>query len=576
MSATVQPTHSSTPWRAIVIGAVAVLAVAIGVAAGSVLLTSRATGMGAAAAYVPADAPFYLEVRVEPSAEQDAALRELLGRFPPIEGLDLDRPLHDQLVEKIDEAIDEGDTAFGWAEDVAPWFDGTLAVAVTAIDPEALTDPTTMEEPDVLVVAGVTDAAAARAAVDRLVTESGSEVTTSEHRGFQVVEAVDGEPGAYAVTDDALLAAESADVVRAALDVEAAGGSLGNADGTAGLLGQLPADWLAFGTYDLEEIMVASLQASAEMSGIPSDAFAALLEDQPLRGAFAVSAQGDRLSFDAVTEAPTGAFAVENGDRGLAEAVPGDALYYAEAGNLGAGISAAVDVMKEAVGSDPDAADELAMVETALGGDLGEFFGWIGDAAMTAGWDGAEAYAGLVIVPTDAADAERRLDQLAGFARLAMLDAESGVSVEESDVDGTEVTTIRWSDPTMVPDPTVPVPTGLAIEYAVTDEHVLIGLGDRFVDRSLELDPSDSLAANDRFTAAIEDLGGDDNAGVAWMDLRGLRETVEAVLLPTAEAMGLASYESDIKPWLEPLDRLVSVSRLEGDQLVQRGALLVD
>ena len=88
------------------------------------------------------------------------------------------------------------------------------------------------------------------------------------------------------------LAAESADVVRATLDTRADGGSLRTADGIAELSGALPADWLVFGTYDLEEMMVASLDASAEMSGISSDAFAALLEDQPMRGAFAVSAEG--------------------------------------------------------------------------------------------------------------------------------------------------------------------------------------------------------------------------------------------------------------------------------------------
>jgi len=576
VSASVQPAQPTSSWRPVVVGTVAVLAIGIGVAAGSFMLTSRAAGMGAAAEYVPADAPFYIEVRVEPSGEQDAALRELLGRFPPIEGLDLALPLHDQLVEKIDEAMADENVDLTWAEDVAPWFDGTIAMAVTAIDTAALADPMTMEEPDVLIVAGVTDAAAARAAVDRIVAESDGQTTTSEHRGFQVVEAADGESGAYAVTEDALLAAESADVVRAALDTGAGGDSLRAADGIGELAAALPSDWLVFGTYDVEQMMAASLEASAEMSGIPSDAFAALLEDQPMRGAFAVSAEGDQLAFDAVTEAPTGAFAVTNADRDLAESVPADAIYYAEAGNLGAGIVATVEVMKEAAASDPDAADQLEMFEAALGTDVEDFFAWIGDAGIAAGWDGSEAYVGMVIEPTDRDVAEQRLEQLAGFARLATLDPSSGLSVDESEVAGTTVTTIRWEDPTMVPDPTVPVPTGLAVEFAVTDDRALIGLGDRFVDRALELDPADSLARNDRFTDAVDAFGGSDNASVAWMDLRALRETIEAQVLPIAEAAGFDDYESEIMPWLEPLDRIVGVSRLEGGLLVQRGGLLVD
>lgn len=34
-------------------------------------------------------------------------------------------------------------------------------------------------------------------------------------------------------------------------------------------------------------------------------------------------------------------------------------------------------------------------------------------------------------------------------------------------------------------------------------------------------------------------------------------------------------YQTEIRPWLLPLDRIVSVTRLEGDVHVQRGALLV-
>jgi hypothetical protein len=578
VSASIQPAHPSSSWRPVIVGAVAVLAVGIGVAAGSFMLTSRGSGLGAAAGYVPADAPFYVELELEPSAAQDAALRELLGRFPPIEGLDLDRPLHDQLVETIDEAIAGGDVELSWAEDVAPWFDGRVALAVTEIDPEALADPARMAtaEPDVLIVAGVTDATAARATAERLVAEAGSsDATESEYRGVTIVAGGDAEMGAYAVTDDALLVAASADVIRAAIDRDAEGGSLATADGTGDLVGRLPDDRLVLGIYDLEELVVASLEASADASGIPQDAFAALIEDQPMRGAFAISAAGDRLAFDAVTDAPTGPFAVSNEARALAEDIPGDAFYYAEAGNLGAGVAAMVEVFKEAAATDPKAAEELRTFEAALGTEVEDFVGWIGDAALSAGWDGSEAYLGVVVIPTDLDDARQRLEQLAGFARLATLDPSSGLTVEDSDVAGTEVTTIRWEDPTMVPDPTVPVPTGIAVEFAVTDDRVVIGLGDRFVARSLELDPSDSLAANDRYASTIDAFGGEDHAGAVWVDLALLRESLESALGPTAEAFGVP-YATEVQPWLEPLDRIVVVNRLDGDLLVQRGALLVD
>ena len=90
------------------IAAVAVLAIAIGAAAGSVLLVSRVAAVGAGSAYVPASAPLYFEMRLEASDAQDGALREMLGHFPPIEGIDLDLPLYGQMAERLDELLAEG------------------------------------------------------------------------------------------------------------------------------------------------------------------------------------------------------------------------------------------------------------------------------------------------------------------------------------------------------------------------------------------------------------------------------------------------------------------------------------
>ncbi len=55
------------------------------------------------------------------------------------------------------------------------------------------------------------------------------------------------------------------------------------------------------------------------------------------------------------------------------------------------------------------------------------------------------------------------------------------------------------------------------------------------------------------------------------------REALEAALEPMFEVLdpdGL--YESEIRPWLLPLDRAVAVSVLEGELLVQHSALLIE
>lgn len=579
MSVSVRAASGLSAWRAAVIGLVAVLSAGIGVAVGGFLLEARSGALGAAAAYVPADAPFFLEMRLEPSADQDAALRELLGRFPAIEGIDVARPLYDQLVELIDEQLAaEADTEITWTQDVAPWFGGRVAFGLTSFPIEALDPMNPMAEPpipEMVVVIDVTDPAAASGTIERLAAEQpGMETTESEHRGVAVHSLASGE-GAYAVTDDALLFAPTAEAITAALDTAADPAlRLSDAADVAEMAAQLPTDWLIFATYDFTELMAVSFEQS---EGQPAaDVFRSLMDDQPLRGAMAMGASGDRFTMDAVSEAPSGAFAVENADRGLAGEVPADALYFGDGGNIGSALTALVGALTAAAGEDPTLAEQIATAEAALGADLEEMVAWIDDGAIVAGWDGEEPYAGLVLVPNDVDAAQRRIGQLVTFAGLATLDPSSGVTVEEAEVAGATVTTIRWEDPEAMPMEGMPLPTGVAVQVTVTDERAIIGLGEAFVGRVLELDAAGSLAADPRFADAVAELGPISNAGVAWLDVAGTREAIETALEPMLSAMdpdGL--YASEIRPWLLPLDRLVTVTVLDGELLVQRSALLI-
>lgn len=580
MSASIRAASGLSAWRVAVIGLVAALSAGIGVAVGGFLLDARTGALAGSAAYVPADAPFYVELRLEPSAEQDAALRELLGQFPAIEGLDLARPLHDQLVELIDEELAaHGEVDLSWAGDVAPWFDGRIAFGVTDLPLDALASPMDpMAEPPMpgmIVIAGVTDPAAASSTIERIRSaQPDMETTDSQHRGVTIHALSSGE-GAYAVTDDAVLFAPSAEDIIAALDTAADPQLRLSDDATvAAMAAELPEDWLAFATYDFTELMAASF---AQADGTAAaEAFGTLMEHQPLRGAMAVTAAGDRLAFDGVSEAPTGAFALENADRGLAAEVPGDALYFGDGGNIGVALSAFVDAMKVAAGEDPVVAEQIDTAEAALGADLQEMVAWIEDGALVAGWDGAEPYAGLVLVPNDVTAAQRRIGQLVTFAGLAALDPASGITVDEADVAGATVTTIRWQDPNAVPMDELPIPTGIAVQVTVTDDRAIIGIGESFVGRVLELEPGDSLAAQARYSQGVAAVGPTRNAGVAWLDLAGIREAVETAFAPMIDSIDPdGAYESTVAPWLTPLDRMVTVTVLDGDLLVQRSALLI-
>jgi hypothetical protein len=574
--------RSSPIWRSVVIAAVAVLAVGIGAVAGAFLLNARSAGAGAAAAYLPPDAAMFIEFRL-PSTEQDVALRSIMERFP-IPGFDPERPAVEQLTELIDEKIAESGEDFSYAEDVAPWWDGSVTFAYT--DLVAASDPFSTEVPPMLALLGVTDATAARATVERLNDDfgEGGEVGSTEHRGVTIWTVDDPSEEvewSYALTDDQLILASSIDELTAALDRHADGdASFATNEELQRLAADLPNDRLMFGVFSADAVFDAALEASDD------DQAAAFYDGlrecgaQPTNAAMAMWATDDRLVFETVGDAPTGAFAVDNVDRRLAAQVPADALAYVEGGSIGSAYACMVTAFKDAFAGDPAAAEGLGQVEALLGSDLEELVSWIDGGAVAAGWDGSEPYAGTILVPSDADAARERVNGLLAFARLATLDGSLGISVDEEELDGVELTTIRWDGGSLIPELGMPgapaVPTSLALQVAVGDELVIIGFGDRFATRVLELDEADSLAASDRFSAVVDELGGISSAGVAWWDLAGTREAVEGALGESGVLDELGEYETDVKPWLVPFDRMAAVARVDDDRLVQRAVLLFD
>jgi hypothetical protein len=569
-----------TAWGKAVVAAVAVLAVGMGAAAGSFLITGRVDAVGGGASYVPATAPFYVELRLDAPAEQDAALRDVLAHFPAIEGLDLDAALYGQLGDHIDEMLAGQDTELRWATDVAPWFDGRVSFAVLDIPVEAMSGelPAAEQVPPMVALLGVTDRAAAESSIERLLAESDLPVTFTDQDHAGVTIHVADDQGAYALAADQLLLAPRAEDIVTALDAHAdAASTVAELDEITTLTETLPDNWLAFALYDLREAMSAALEAAAAEEPEMASTFGTLLESQPLRGAMAFTAAGDRLALDVATDPPSGELAVENVDRGLADEIPSDAIYYSEAGNLGASFTAVIGPMKEAMAATPEGEEQIATVEAALGADLEDLVSWIDDGAMAIGVDDGEPYGGLLLVPNDVDAAERRLSQLSSFATLAALDPESGVTVEESEVGSETVTTIRWQDAGTMSDAMLPVPAGITVQYTVTDDRAIIGFGESFVGRVLAIDAADSLASMTRFSDAVADLGGASSAALTWIDLVGAREAIEAAMGPAIATFDpTGEYEAEVLPWLEPLDRLVSVTRLEGEVLVQRAALLVD
>ena len=97
-----------------------------------------------------------------------------------------------------------------------------------------------------------------------------------------------------------------------------------------------------------------------------------------------------------------------------------------------------------------------------------------------------------------------------------------------------------------------PMPTGIVLEYAVTDDRAIIGIGDVFVRLA--------LPSRGRFPGVAAALLRCDPAlGAATrrrrlVDLAGTREAIESALGPCWRTGVWTRVESEIRPWLLPLD----------------------
>ena len=573
-----EPTSSVSRGQVAVIAAVAVLAAAIGLVLGLSLMQGRGSALAPAAGYVPSGSLMYLEADLSLSASQQDALRAILARFP---GTDPDAVTGEGLAKALDDGLEQAAAPFDYSNDVAPWFEGT--VAVTVLDQPL--DPASARPPATGVLLGVADSAAASSFADSLrssVEADGGSFSSSDANGvtvwtLDVAPASGGsdmEAGfAYALTDDQLLLGTSRATVEALLAVHRGNGdSLADRNDVTDLADRLPADRAGVVTVDVAALM----ESMRDQMGATDTGLRDLLDEQlaslPDMVVSSLSFEDDAIRVDGATSMPTADPVPTNTTRSLAASVPSDAIFFADAPNLGANASAQLSRLRQQLEGDGANGElgQLQQVEAALGGRLDDLFSWVGGGAVAAGWDGEQAYVGLVLEVTDADAATQRLRQLKNLLSLATMDPSSEVTVTTETVAGVEVTSIRFTTMT----PTFSSDAGemeAVIQYAMDGEHVLIGVGDRFVGRALQLGAGESLADDARYTDVFDRFGGGDNAGAFFLDLAALRETVEA----EAGDMLPPEYATDTQPYLEPLDLLAGVTRVENGAMVSRYGLVL-
>lgn len=544
------------------LGVGALVLVVAGVAAAATMLLTGDSGDPDVLRWTPADSITYAELRLDLPGTQQAELAEVLSAFP---GFDDQAAFPAKLDEVLDQLVGSAtDGKQSWSEDVDPWFGRQLAVSVGPL-PSSVADVAAARG---LVLASVTDAAKAQAWAAELVASENAATSTEAYHGTTITvvtapAATEPKMGpkdaAYAIVGPVLAVGDLASV-KAAIDT---GGTKG-LDTVAQFQtaeASVSGDRLALSYVDVERIVDGATalagQAASAMPSLPAAiddltvpwAVAAVRADD---GAFVVESRNPHL--DALGPA-------KSAETTLASVLPPTTVLLAEGHDLGEVLTRA----KEMAAAQPQLQPDVQELDDTLRivGGWDAVVGWMGEGGLAVTRQGDTISGGVVISPTDAAEAERLLNQLRAF--LALAGGGSGITVTDEEYAGTTITVVGLGNQTLVPQD---LPPDATISYAVTDDVVVLGYGTDFTKAVLDARTGASLAETERFSAALAQAGAAHSA-LFWVDVVGIRDLAEAQL----SADERARYEADVKPYLGAFDSVIGTFSPGTD--LDRGTVII-
>ena len=534
----------------------------IGVIGAFVLFSGPRPGTPSPVAhFAPADVTTYVEVRLDLPGDQRDRLAEFMSHFP---GFADQASFERKLDETFNSMLRSSDSGLDWARDIEPWFDGQLAIfSSEPVETDSITAPQNMS-----IVAMVTD----RTALEALIAQKMGDTTTvdEDYNGVVVrtVEDESGPGGSFAITDEALVVAISSDEVKAALDVRAdRAPGLADDEFFLAQLGSLHADRLA--TVYFEHDPTVSIDPMDVPRGLPFDlpmgCASELTSAGAVRALAEVRAEGDRMTLTARAR-PSGTDGLPlppNEPSVLSASMPSDTVAYFEMRQLGASISHRLGRLIDCIGG-MEGGPDLGQLERFLGTSPESYFDFVDDAAVAVSFTDDEPTGGMIATVDDETVARTRVERLLTTIR-ALAGLGDSVAVTEQEHAGATLTVVT-------------IAGGLSSEglsstsFAITvaNGRLYMGMGD-FVVQALDRTAGDSLAGNPRFSAALS-AGGTISAGVGYLDLARLRTVAEAGMDPA----GRTSYETDSRPFIEPLSHLAFIARTENDIVVSNVFLYVE
>lgn len=540
--------------------AIALIALVLAVSAFvGILVTGRAPN-AKVLGYVPDGTIAYGEARLDLPGDQRLALASFLSKFPGFADQSAIEGKLNEVMDKFVGGVTGGDQTY--TGDISPWFDGELAFALGPLpDPAGLApgNPAGIDQVRFLVLVSVKDEAGVTAWLKGVASSSGVTVTDEAYDGanLTLLNSQNEGQGAFAVLGGNVAVVGDVTSVKAAVDTQGRS-SFASQPNPKAALDSTDSSHLGFIYLNTKALLDWSSKLQAGGSITPT-----LAEMLPEWEGLVLRVEGDAVVLESV--APQTALiptSSQNRTSALAEHVPATAIAALISDDYGTSIKGVLDAYR----ADPSLKPVMDQFDRAIGvlGGIDAAIGWVGDTGFVVNDSDGSPEAGVVVLPTDRAAADRVLTTLKSFVSLG--GGQAGITLHDEAYAGTTITTIDLGDVDSLLKgagvtagmlgPSVTLPTGrVELSYAVTDQVVVLGSGPAFVKHILDTTPGTSLASNDRYKALINRVG--PGTGTAFVDIAAIRSKLEGALT-TLDPSAAATYTTEVAPFLAPFDALIT------------------
>jgi len=580
------PSATAPSRRGLMRWSVAAAATAALVVSGSGLVVFAQSGAGESQGpqFAPISSVAYVEARLDLPAGQEEAVAQMLTAFPGFAdpgSFDLKRDeLLAMLAAEMGASAPDGDL-------IGDVFTGELGIALGDLESAMMG-----AEPTLVAGLAVADAEAAGAMMEGLMAGSGESTTESSYNDVTIyTDTMSSPPMSLAMHDAWVLLGTGEGTVEGAIDVLD-----GNAPGLAQneafvtAWSRLPTPRMGAAWMDLTSLTgfveLAGMMAEGETGmALPMGDLAGLL---PKDMVASLVADTDRVTLDVMVTPGDDMPAEVLGVSLLSLAFPSDTQVYLETRELGASIEtglnslAAILAEQEMMAADDpmDPSDPMAMFmdpealfgeespfTDMLGAPLPELLDFVADASFGAGLSSDGLWVGMAGEISDKAAADERVSNILGLISFfAAMDETGEIVVATEMVDDVEVTNITLPIDAMLAEEGVPLSLGDTISVAVTDDILLLGLGD-FVQSAILSDGTDSLGTSSGFLDAL--AGDTPNAGVMYMNISSLLDVLDPMLSM------MAPEWSEIAPYAAGIDRMIVVPNADDEVVSARMTVIV-